>query len=239
MIIAIATGSGRCGTQTFGAQMQRLQGVLGAHEGRHQVALWNHKMKKAPNLACGDPTAREWNLRALQWRKDRFLRPGNIGYGEGAHYFALNLDVLEEVFPEVRIVHLVRDPAEMIWSMMQHGGPKIYKGGTHKRSQGVWGSWNDCYPLYEGITNQAEGYARYWQHVNETLEATALPRLLVQTSAMKEPGTWGEILDFLGLEDRVVKAPRLMFNARHPRLRAEPAPPEVAKAVERFCTWSP
>ncbi|MHC4643887.1 MAG: sulfotransferase domain-containing protein [Planctomycetota bacterium] len=239
MIIGFATGSGRCGTQTFGAQMQRLRGVLGAHEGRQQIDLMNRRIKKAPNLSCGDPTAREWNVKALEWRKSRFCRPINIAYCEGSHYFALNLDLVAEVFPQVRIVHLLRDPAEMIWSMMQHGGPKIYKNGTHERTPGRWKRWQDCYPLYEGIANQAEGYAKYWQHVNETLAATALPRLLVHTAEMREPETWRRILDFLGLDNFEVKAPRLVFNPRHPRLRADPAPSIVAEAANRFCTWRP
>lgn len=241
MIIAFATGSGRCGTQTFGAQMQRLPGVLGAHEGRQQVALWNNRIKKAPNLICGDSGPCAWasNLAALEWRKDRFCRPNNVGYGEGSHYFALNLDVVAAVFPEVKILHLLRDPHEMIWSMMQHGGPKIYKGGTHKRSEDRWRHWGDCYPLYEGVTNQAEGYARYWQDVNETLSETTLPRLLVRTETMRDPETWEKILDFLGFGELQVKAPRLVFNARHPRLKAEHVPSEVGEAVRKFCSWTP
>jgi hypothetical protein len=240
MIVALATGSGRCGTQTFGAQMQRLRGFVGVHEGRQQVLLRAKGIPSAANLVCGSDDAREWNINALEQRRKMFVREGKVGYGEAAHYFGLNLDLVEEVFPEARIVHLVREPLSMVWSMMQFAGRKIYHcEGKHPRTKHMWAQWGDCYPLYPGVTNRAEGFATYWQSVNKAIERTSLPSLLVRTEDLKEGETWRKILDFIGVEDQTVKAPEMVFNARRPQHHRIARPEYVDEAVERICTWKP
>lgn len=240
MIIALATGSGRCGTQTFGAQMQRLHGFIGVHEGRQQVLLGAKGVPSAPHLVCGSEESREWNMAALERRREMFVREGKLGYGEAAHYFGLNLDLVEEVFPEARIVHLVREPVSMVWSMMQFAGRKIYhREGKHQRSETEWKSWRDCYPLWPCVKNRADGFATYWQRVNLAIEQTELPRLLVRTEELKKAFTWSKILDFIGVGDQQIKAPEMVFNARHPRLKREKTPPWVRETVEKICTWVP
>jgi len=162
MFIAFATGSGRCGTQTFGAQMQRLEHVVGLHEGRHQAYLGYRNPPKAPHLVCGSDQARSWNARALQIRRELFMKgEAQVGFGEGAHYLALNLDLVAEVFCDAKIVHLVRDPFDQVASMMQHAGPEVYgqPGGLHHRNETEWKRWPDCFPIYDGATTRAEGLA--------------------------------------------------------------------------------
>lgn len=244
MIIALATGSGRCGTQTFGAQMQRLKGVIGVHEGCQVVNLQrrNSWPQYAPHLVCGSDKAREWNLAALRtrraWAYNQHEAGGMVAYGEGAHYLGLNLPLVEQVFPEARIVHLVRDPVQMVWSMMNHAGPKIYARGSHERTPGGrWRWWGDSFPNWPGSTTRASGYAWYWQHTNEAIERTTLPRLLVRTEELRLAETWARILGFIGL-DMKVDAPGLVFNARHPKRRPS-VPPDVASTIVKICTWKP
>lgn len=242
MIVALATGSGRCGTQTFGAQMQRIKKVLGVHEGVHMVYM-RGRSHTSPHLSCGDPSARQWNLDALNdrraWAYRRHQLHGIRAYGEAAHYFGLNMPLVEKVFPEARIVHLVREPVSMVWSMLQHARADIYAEGKHNRTKGRWKWWGDCFPLFQSAVDRASGFATYWETVNRAVEQTSLPRLLVRTEELRKAETWEGILDFIGL-DACVDAPSLVFNAIHPRkkIRGE-IPPAIVKTVRRLCTWEP
>ena len=240
MLIAFATGSGRCGTQTFGAQMQRLKGVVGVHEGRQQIYVGRRDIAQAPHLVSGSPAGRGWNLEALRWRRRFFAdKPDQRAYCEAAHYFATNLELVAEVFPTAKIVHLLRDPAEQVWSMMNHAGKKIYwRQGRHTRNDSKWTRWQDCYPLYPDAHTRAEGFAHYWQDVNQAIERSPLETLLVRTKEMMEAETWVRILEFLKL-DGSVKAPNLVWNARPLKRKRIPMPPEVENAVRRICTWRP
>jgi hypothetical protein len=243
MIIALATGSGRCGTQTFGAQMQRLKGVIGVHEGVHMAYMGARKSHNSPHLSCGDPTALNPNLAALRDRRDwayHHHEKNDIrAYGEAAHYFGLNMELVEQVFPEARIVHIVRDPVAMVWSMLQHARHDIYENGKHRRSAGGWTWWGDCFPLFPGVVDRASGFAMYWEMVNRAISRTTLPRLLVRTENLRKPETWEEILEFIGL-DAEVEAPRLVFNAIHRSKKIHgQVPPKIVQTVRGLCKWQP
>jgi len=245
MIITFGTGSGRCGTDTFGSQMQRLKGVVGVHEGLHRLSYRRVRPgspmpPSAPHLVCGDSRARDWNIKALVRRRELYMQgPEQVGYGEGAHYMALNLDLVAEIFPEARIVHLVRNPIAQLWSMLQYGGGEVYgQAGSHPRQETHWKRWPDSFPIFPKATTRAEGFAYHWQAVNEAIEKSPLPTLLVRTEVLGEPETWEKILDFAGL-DSVVTHPELVFNARSPKMKLRPMPPEVEATAKRICTWQP
>jgi len=239
MIVVLASGSGRCATQTMGTQFGNIKGVLNFHEGR---SLWQTVHKRygiAPNLSCGNPDARDYNLAALRKRRNKFMgNPGQFAYVESAHYFALNLDLVELVFPEARIIHLYRDPVEVVTSYLFHAGGHIYGDrGKHPRAAHGWDNWGDCYRLDDHIKSRAEGFAQYWQDTNVALSKTALPRLLVQTNELQSAKTWAMVLEFTGIEGEI-PSPKSKFNARSPKHKTQPTH-ETLRACEQICTWRP
>jgi hypothetical protein len=235
--IIIATGSGRCGTQTIGTQLGSIKGVYSFHEG---ISLWPGIRKKcppAPHLYCADEVdMTDYNERALEYRQNNFLLDQD-GYVEAAHYFAPNIDLVENAFPSAKIIHLYRDPVEVVNSYIGHARWDIYHEGKHRRSKDKWKWWGDCFPLNELVKTREEGFAYYWQLTNMAVVNTKLEKLFVPTRELKSKTTWKKILEFAEF-DGEIEHPALVYNPLSPK-KQRPLTPAVEAAVKKFCTWRP
>jgi hypothetical protein len=157
---------------------------------------------------------------------------------EAAHYLSMNLDLIEEYFPEARIIQLYRPAPEVVASFTGKIKQKIYgASGGHPRTEIRWEVWGDCFPLWEGCTSQIEGYARYWQACHEAIAATSLPRVVINTGELMESSGWRKLLEFVGIEGRVIN-PAHRWNTRSERKRQPPSA-EMIEVCEKWCTWRP
>jgi len=236
--ILFASGPGRCGTQTLGTQLGNIKGVYSFHEG---ISLWKFvrtKCPPAPHLCWAENLdMTRYNEQALEYRTKIFLA-GQKAYVEAAHYFAPNIDLVEDEFPSAKIIHLYRNPIEVINSYLSHAQWRIYHEGKHERSKKMWTWWGDCFPVNKLIHSREEGFAYYWQLANTSLANSRLERLLVHTRELKSAETWKKILDFGEIEGSIPN-PKLVYNPTPPKhLRLE-VTDAVRAAAEKFCTWRP
>jgi hypothetical protein len=188
-------------------------------------------------MVQGSPQAEVWNRKAMALRRkfaDDWPRKPIV---EAAHYLSMNMDLVEEFFPEAKILHLYRPGAEVANSFINKTSQQIYANGQHRRSMTRWTWWGDCFPLWEGCTSQVEGYARYWQACHEAISKTSLPRLIVRMEDLSSVEGWGRILDFLGLEGHVVE-PGRRWNARDGSRKQGPGS-GVIDLCKKWCTWRP
>lgn len=223
---------------TWANQMDSIEGISAYHEGiRLRVTNWRYK---CPHLVQGSRSADKWNrdaIRARGLRAFRIRRETGETLAEAAHYFAQNLDLVEEFSPKTRIIHLLRDPTEMISSYIAHASPSIYygKNGIHEAPRERWVKWSDSFPLYHQAQSREERLACHWETCNRAIEATSLPRLLVRTEELSSDRTWGKMLDWLGIDGKVARPDRVYNRARQ---RYEVSD-RARAAVEKFCHWSP
>jgi len=257
MNITFAVGSGRCGTVSLAAMLAEIM------SSRHEGVKWNlfdgigrfkptfHELN-FPHLMQAESLEHRnliepWNVRALKIRKNQLVKHRIIDYFEAAHYMSGNLELLFDIFPEAKLIHLHRPAVQVVNSFTRRARKSIYNNeGKHRRNYKQWTGWPDVFPVWEDTKSKEEGYARYWQWTNQSISdfirLNHIPHITVETKELNNENTWGRILKFVNPTISEVMA----RNSFRPQVRNERqnkflGEPEQASfdAVEKFCTWQP
>ena len=178
-------GTGRCGTSTLAALLDRQQGYRVTHESR--LLPWQRTPQGTRHL-----------LRRIQSYDAECV-------GDVAFYY---LNYVEPVLLETdraKFICLRRDREETIQSYLRWTGPKNH---WTSRSSPAWnGDWiddryDDCYPKFAAEKTEAIGL--YWDHYYSRAESLAVEfpesfRVFPIESLSSERGQI-EILQFLGID---------------------------------------
>lgn len=119
------------------------------------------------------------------------------------------LPVIKKLYPDTRIVHVVRDPSTFIISYVNHGAFHGLKGwlGDHipfwflkpeHFDDGKWQPWSQC--------SSMEASAYRWTILNQIIERDAAQwndrsiRVRYEDLFSEDPGEWIRICEFSGLD---------------------------------------
>ena len=213
-------GSGRCGTTSIAHQLAILEDVYSIHEGAGGHFM--HLMDR-PN---------KWNSFAIQNRIEAINKLKTSGfkhYFEAAHYLSYHLELIEHYFPKSKIVHLLRDPAEVAMSFAQYENGVYGKAqGQHEQNPNWWKSWGDSFPLF-GPVPRIEGFLHHWNAGYQKIKQTTLPVYPYYTKDLGDPTKWKALLEWMELPQI---PPPPVKNAR--RVRSTPDQATV-RAAHRIC----
>jgi hypothetical protein len=181
---------------------------------RHEMTL-NHRYRDG-ELVAEKHTAegftqladRPEELRALMMEARLWMEERTEDYLEANVYLVHALEQVDEVFPDARLVHLHRDPAEVVRSLLNRDWYDTPEDDRHPRID-VEG-WEGMSPL--------ERCCWYVRRVNESLLARDMPRLSLE-DVIHDPGGLGAALTDVD----VPFYPRLASAEFHERVNASRA----------------
>ncbi len=216
MLTIFTLASGRSGTHFLYELFRRNAADCCA---RHEPYGWNPSMFGRPiyDLAVGDTAA----IRRLAERKARIIRNcGKPLYVETSHAFLKSwCDIAAELIPELRLIHLVRDPLKVAkseanrhaWLDWFHFPLRNYRGGDGRR----YPRWalTTLEPIYQHFAGQKlslfKRYVIQWIEIEnramrflDTYNKHADCFTLQSPHELNDPVRVRAMFDFLGVKLR-------------------------------------
>lgn len=216
MLTIFTLASGRSGTHFLYELFRR--NAADCHA-RHEPYGWNPSMFGRPiyDLAVGDIAA----IRRLAERKARIIRGcGKPAYVETSHAFLKSWsDVAAELFPDLKLVHLVRDPLKVAkseanrhaWLDWFRFPLRNYRGGDRR----LYPRWalTTLEPIYQHFTAQTlslfQRYVVQWIEIeNRAMRFLDKHRkhdacfTLQSPHELNDPARVRAMFDFLGVKLR-------------------------------------
>ena len=180
----------------------------------------------------------EWNRKALVERLELAEQIHPLRLCESNNTLSMNLDLVQEYFPDAKIIHLVRPPIEQAISRFPAYGA-IFR--TQKairqppRNRTTWTNVGDS-AIWLPHGRLIELAAKVWQLQNETIAKTKLPRITVETRELSSLETWKKILDFCEIDGPIPNL-SIVANAGSKKYARGRVPREAVHYCSMYCTW--
>lgn len=231
-------GCPRSGTTTFATQMSQIAGIHSLHEGivvGEDASNQLSYLFQSTNLSSGEEA---WNRRAIAERLELAKQVHPLRICDSNNTLSMNLHLVQEYFPDAKIIHLVRPPVEQVISRLPayiNAFNTGKKAPPPRPNRSTWTNVTDSVTwLPHG--NLVELAAKVWQVQNETIAKTTLPRIVVETKDLSSHETWVKILDFCEIEAPV---PRLdiVANVGNKKHRNTSKYNKASHYCSVYCTW--
>lgn len=219
-------GTGRCGTSTLQRIFASIENVVSLHEGDFVVDSGRKKKFKTltdvdnVKVQKGDI---ELALKQIQPRVDyiKECQSKNIVYVESNPFIWPYIPALRQHFPQLRIIHLIRNPFTCVRSL--YGWPSLYNK-----------DWDDHYSRarvsFPDEWSRLRKICEFWKHINVNIRKM-YPDFTLQLEKINEKEI-GDLLFFLlGINADFDRSTIKKYNASKGKIGTED---EIGEAVNKW-----